>query len=112
MPLFLVLSLITNYFVIKLVKLRSERMWIQALINQNRADSIIIYKHMENLVVEKKSNELQMLSRAVELHAQTEKMNEMSEKVCLIAMEGFRQFRDINHCALIFDCMYIYFVKL
>lgn len=80
-------------------------MRIQELINQNRENSIIIHKHMKALMVEKKNNELQLLSRAVELDAQTEKVKEANEEICL-AMQGFRQFRDINRCALNFNCMH------
>lgn len=84
-------------------------MRIQKFINQNREDSITIYKHMKHLVAEKKSNEFQMLNRAVEIDAQTEKMKEMNQELCL-DMEGFRQFRDINNCILIFNCMYARFI--
>jgi len=66
---------------------------------------------MKHLVAEKKSNEFQMLNRAVEIDAQTEKMKEMNQELCL-DMEGFRQFRDINHCVLIFNCMYARFIFL
>lgn len=78
------------------MKLRTERMKIQELVDEFIEDKKAIFRFMDDLVVEKTTVEIQMASRAVEIDALNNKLTTKVREEWGLILDGLCQFHHIN----------------